>query len=70
MTPTLQSALVDVPDSTISRYLEAHRAVEERFGLSPGPEFLMALAISAEDPMQLVDDFCAEIVASLRNQNH
>jgi len=69
MTQTLQSALVDVPDSTISRYIEAHHEVVKRFGISPGPEFLMALAISAEDPMQLVNDFCAEIVANLRDQN-
>lgn len=70
MTQTLQPALVDVPESTISRYIEAHNAVKDRLGISPGPEFLMALAISAEDPMQLVDDFCSEIVANLRTQNN
>jgi len=64
-----QTAIVDLSPGTVTRYLEAHQEVERRLGVSPGPEFLMALAIRGEDPMQLVDDFCTEIVATLRSNN-
>ena len=54
-----QPALVELPPDTVTRYVEA-------LGISPGPEFLMSLAIERENPMELIDVFCATIVQSLR----
>lgn len=61
-----QPALVEVPRDTISRYIEADQELQRRLGKSPGPEFLMSLAVEREDPMNLIDVFCAAIVQSLR----
>jgi hypothetical protein len=40
-----QPVIVTVPPTTVSRYLEASENVEQRLGASPGPEFLMSLAV-------------------------
>ena len=61
-----QPALVELPPDTVSRYVEADRELQRRLGKSPGPEFLMSLAVEREDPMNLIDVFCATIVQSLR----
>jgi hypothetical protein len=61
-----QPALVELPPATVSRYLEAHQELQRRLGKSPGPEFLMSLAVEQADPMNLIDAFCAAIVQSLR----
>jgi hypothetical protein len=64
--PYPQPALVELPPETVSRYVEADQELQRRLGKSPGPEFLMSLAVEREDPMNLIDVFCAAIVQSLR----
>ena len=64
--PNPQPALVELPPAIVSRYVEADQELQRRLGKSPGPEFLMSLAVEREDPMNLIDDFCAAIVQSLR----
>lgn len=64
--PHPQPALVELPPDTVSRYIEADQELQRRLGKSPGPEFLMSLAVEREDPMNLIDVFCAVIVQSLR----
>jgi hypothetical protein len=58
-----------VPPATVSRYLEASENVEQRLGASPGPEFLMSLAVEHEDAFEFVDLFCGEIIDALRQPN-
>ncbi len=65
-TTDYQPIIVTVPPTTLARYQEASEEVEERLGASPGPEFLMSLAVEHEDPFGLVDLFCGEIVEALR----
>jgi len=67
-TPTTdnQPVIVSVPPATVSRYLEASEEVERTLGVSPGPEFLMSLAVEHEDALELVDLFCGEIMDALR----
>ena len=64
--PHPQPALVELPPATLERYVEADQELQRRLGKSPGPEFLMSLAVEREDPMNLIDVFCAAIVQSLR----
>ena len=64
--PHPQPALVELPPQIVSRYVEADQELQRRLGKSPGPEFLMSLAVEREDPMNLIDVFCAVIVQSLR----
>ena len=64
-----QPVIVTVPETTVSRYLEASEQVERKLGASPGPEFLMSLAIEHEDAFELVDLFCGEIIDALRQPN-
>ena len=61
-----QPIIVSVPETTVSRYLEASEEVEQMLGASPGPEFLMSLAVEHEDASELVDLYCGEIVHALR----
>jgi hypothetical protein len=58
--------IVTVPQATLSRYLDASEHVEQKLGASPGPEFLMSLAVEHEDAFELVDLFCGEIIDALR----
>ena len=44
-----QPVIVTVPETTVSRYLEASEQLEQKLGTSPGPEFLMSLAVEHED---------------------
>ena len=60
-----QPVIVTVAPTTVSRYSEASEEVEQRLGASPGPEFLMSLAVEHEDAIELVDLFCGEIIAAL-----
>jgi hypothetical protein len=46
--------------------LEASDEVEQTLGLSPGPEFLMGLAVEHEDPFQLSSIFLGTIIEALR----
>jgi hypothetical protein len=55
--------IVTVPESTVLRYLEASAEVEQMLGLSPGPEFLMGLAVEHEDPFELSNTFLGKIIA-------
>ena len=64
-----QPVIVTVPQTTVSRYLEASEQVEQSLGSSPGPEFLMSLAVEHEDAFELVDLFCGEIINALRQTN-
>ena len=64
-----QPVIVTVPETTVSRYLEASDQVERKLGASPGPEFLMSLAVEHEDALELVDLFCGEIIDALRQPN-
>ena len=61
-----QPVIVTVAPTTVSRYSEASEEVEQRLGASPGPEFLMSLAVEHEDAFELVDLFCGEIIDALR----
>ena len=61
-----QPIIVSVSETTVSRYLEASEDVEQMLGASPGPEFLMSLAVEHEDAFELVDLFCGEIIDALR----
>ena len=61
-----QPIIVTVPQTTVSRYFEASEKVEQRLGASPGPEFLVSLAVEHEDAFELVDLFCGEIIDALR----
>jgi len=64
-----QPIIVNVPETTVSRYLEASEEVEQMLGASPGPEFLMSLAVEHENAFELVDLFCGEIIDALRQPN-
>jgi hypothetical protein len=61
-----QPVIVTVPPATIERYLEASQEVEQTLGLSPGPEFLMSLAVEHEDPFELSSTFLGTIIEALR----
>jgi len=61
-----QPIIVSVPETTVSRYLEASEDIEQMLGASPGPEFLMSLAVEHEDSSELVGLYCGEIVHALR----
>ena len=47
-----QPVIVTVAPTTVSRYSEASEEVEQRLGASPGPEFLMSLAVELVDLLQ------------------
>jgi hypothetical protein len=57
--------IVTIPQATLLRYLDASEQVEQKLGASPGPEFLMSLAVEHEDAFELVDLFCGEIIDAL-----
>ena len=61
-----QPVIVTVPPATVSRYSEASKKIEQTLGASPGPEFLMSLAVEHEDAFELVDLFCGDIIDALR----
>lgn len=63
-----QPIIVTVPQTTVSRYSEASEEVEHMLGASPGPEFLMSLAVEHEDASELVDLYCGEIIHALRKE--
>ncbi len=65
-TPTdRQTVILDLPPTTLARYLDANQEIEQVLGLSPGPEFLMSLAVEHEDPFELTSVFLGEILESL-----
>ena len=66
MINTTQTALVDVQPATVGKYVEAHEEIQRRLGKSPGPEFLMALAVEKEDPMDLINSYCGIIIQELQ----
>ncbi len=63
-----KSALINVPDETVTRYVEANEEIERRLGKSPGAEFLMALAVERENPAELAATFTETIVQNLREE--
>jgi hypothetical protein len=58
-----QPVLLNVPSTTVERYVETSEDVEQMLGLTPGPEFLMGLAVEHEDPQELSTLFLGEIIA-------
>lgn len=58
-----QPVLLNVPSATVERYVETSEDVEQMLGLTPGPEFLMGLAVEHEDPQELSTLFLGEIIA-------
>jgi hypothetical protein len=61
-----QPVVIDLPPDTVARYSEASEELEETLGLSPGPEFLMSLAVEHESPFELTSLFLGEIIEALR----
>jgi hypothetical protein len=61
-----QPVIVTLPPETVERYQEASEEVEQTLGLSPGPEFLMSLAVEHEDPFEISSTFLGEIIQALR----
>ena len=61
-----QPVILDLPPDTIARYTEASEELEETIGLSPGPEFLMSLAVEHESPFEITSIFLGEIIEALR----
>jgi hypothetical protein len=57
-----QLVIVTVPPATITRSSEE---VEQTLGVSPGPEFLMGLAVEHEDPFELSSTFLGTIIEAL-----
>ncbi len=55
--------MVDVERDVYQQYIEADKTIEETFGKSPGPEFLMSLAILRDDPFQIADEYVEELIA-------
>jgi hypothetical protein len=58
-----QPVILNVPSASVERYMDASNEVEELLGLTPGPEFLMSLAVEHEDPHELSSLFLGEIIA-------
>src|SRR5437867_3459362 len=54
--------MVDVQTDVYQQYIEADRSIEQKFGKSPGPEFLMSLAIQRENPSDVADDYLAALI--------
>ena len=54
--------MVDVQTDIYQQYIEADRSIELKFGKSPGPEFLMSLAIQRESPSDIVDEYLSALV--------
>ena len=61
-----QPIIVSIASATLTRYSEASQDIAEKLGLSPGPEFLMSLAIEHADPFELSGLCIAEIIETLR----
>ena len=58
-----QPVILNVPTATVERYVEASEDVKQTLGLTPGPEFLMGIAVEHEDPQELSTLFLGEIIA-------
>jgi hypothetical protein len=54
--------MVDVQTDVYQQYIEADKTIEEKFGKSPGPEFLMSLAIQREDPPAIAEEYLEALV--------
>ena len=54
--------MVDVQTGVYQQYIEADKTIEEKFGKSPGPEFLMSLAIQREDPFDIAEEYLEALV--------
>jgi hypothetical protein len=54
--------MVDVQTDIYQQYIEADRSIEEKFGKSSGPEFLMSLAIQRENPADIADEYLAALI--------
>ena|SRR5438067_358930 len=54
--------MVDIHPKIYQQYVTASKALEKRLGKTPGPEFLMSIAIQREDPTLLADEYAATII--------
>ena len=54
--------VVDVQTDVYQQYIEADKSIEEKLGESPGPEFLMSLAILRDDPIAIADEYLGTLV--------
>jgi hypothetical protein len=55
--------MVDVQTDVFQQYIKADKTIEEKFGKSPGPEFLMSLAILRDDPFEIAEEYVEELIA-------
>lgn len=51
--------VVELSPELYREYVEASEALEQKVGESPGPEFLMALALQHGNPMQIIEEYAA-----------
>jgi hypothetical protein len=54
--------MVDVQTDVFQQYIEADKTIEKKLGTSPGPEFLMSLAIHREDPFEIAEEYLGVLV--------
>lgn len=54
--------MVDVQTDNYQQYIEADKTIEQKFGKSPGPEFLMSLAIQRENPFDIAEEYLEALV--------
>lgn len=47
-------------------YIQANREIERRLGRSPGAEFLMALVVERENPMDVADFYCDAVFTEVQ----
>lgn len=51
-------AEINLQPQTTDLYIQANSDIERRLGRSPGAEFLMALVVEKENPMEIADFYC------------
>ena len=60
-----QAVILEIASAKFQLYVDADHQIRQRFGHSPGAEFLMALTIeSEEDATDLADLYCQSLLAS------
>ncbi len=60
--------MVDVETDVYQRYIDADKSIEEKLGKSPGPEFLMSLAILRDEPFEIAEEYVEELIAHFSSQ--
>lgn len=49
---------VNVSQAIAEKFLQANRVIEERIGIAPGAQVLMALVLECEDISDFTDEYC------------